>query len=454
MNEIKTIVSIPWMTTEGASRQSIAGEADTYTVPLIYRATRMRCNSLTRVPIYIYDEADNEVDYVFNNQMPLRELLWLSEASSLLRGAVWLLKLKNRYRYGKGLQWLNPFTINWQYNKGELLFWQELPTGERFPGPKGFWTADDFVYMREFNPQDDLAPGVSAASVVLADAQTSKSSSKFLSNFFGSDGLPVTLLTLPQNTMDTERDRVESWFKKKMRSFGGNKNERVIGVKGEIKVDKLTSDLSTFDFASVDNHTLEMVAHAFDIPKTMLSTASANYATAQVERRIYMEDTIIPRCNIYEQHLNEFLAEVGQRIEFAPQELPEMQEDETVRANSLKTLRDAGIPLLAALDILGYDLSEDAEQWIKDAEKNKTVVPAVQSDKVQQSEQQQPDAQPIKVDLEKWYRKSLKRFKSGKPAQVEFDSDLIPKDIADKVFEMLASVTNEEELKGVFNGTI
>ena len=371
MDEIKTIVSIPWMTSDGyeVNRQKITGEADSYAVPLIYRATRLRCNSLTRIPVYVYNEQDDEVEYYFEKQLPLRELLWLSEASSLLRGAVWLLKLKNRFRYGKGLQWLNPFTIQFQLSGNELLFWQQLPTGERFP-KSGFWTADDFIYIREFNPLDDLGPGVSAAQVALNDSQTSYATSKFLSNFFSSDALPVTMVSLPSGTQSSERERVENWFKKKLKGLRG-RSERVIGVSGEVKLEKLTAELKTFDFPSIDNHALEQVAHAFDIPKTMLSTSSANYATAQVERRIYTEDTIVPRCKIYEQYLNAFLADVGQRIEFCPEELPEMQEDETVRAGSLKTLVDAGIPLLAAIDMLGYDLSEDAETIIQEAEKKK-----------------------------------------------------------------------------------
>jgi hypothetical protein len=52
---------------------------------------------------------------------------------------------------------------------------------------------------------------------------------------------------------------------------------------------------------------------------------------------------------------------MGLRLQFKPDSLSIMQEDEEQRANSLKTLVDAGMSLEMALDILGYDLPEGIE---------------------------------------------------------------------------------------------
>lgn len=370
MDNIKVTITAPWLLNDGTYGSRVSDEKGAYAVPLVYRATRLRCNSLTRVPVYIFNEKDEEVRYYFEDQMPMRQLLWMSEAALLLDGWNFLLKLKNKYRYGKGLQWLNPFTMQSELTRDQtdLLFWQQV-NAKRYPA-QGFWERDDFIYMREFNPADDLGRGVSAARVALKAAEASYNTDTFLSNFFGSDAVPVTLVTAPNMQRD-QADKLENWFKKKLRAFGKKDTEKVIGVSGEVKVEKLTAELNTFDFPAIDAHVLEQVSHAFDIPKTLLSANSANYATAQVERRVYMEDTIIPRCKMFEEALNPFLAEVGQRIEFAPQELPEMQEDEKDRATSLGGLVNAGVPLRAALDILGYDLSEDAEKLIEQAEKDK-----------------------------------------------------------------------------------
>lgn len=480
MNEIKAILNIPWLTGEDTyspNARLVTGEADSYAVPLIYRALRMRCNSLTRVPVYVYADGQEEPleieDYAFHSQMPLRELLWMSEASALLRGATWLLKLKNRYRYGKGLQWLNPFTMHYKYQDGELLFWQQLggenSNGERFP-KQGYWTVDDFVYIREFNPLDDLGVGVSAAQVALKSAQGSHGVSQFLSTFFP-DAIPATMVMLPENTQEEERNRVEIWFKRKLSTLKTkfSQGDRILGVKGDVKTETLTAPLNTFDFTAIDKHVLEQVAHAFEMPVTMLSAASANYATAQIERRIYTEDTLIPRCRMYEQHLNEFLESVGQRIEFCPEELPEMQEDETTRAASLKTLVDAGMPLRAAIDILGYDLSETAEAELDKAEKEKEATPTPQppttpdnapqsngnaptSEDVTQDDEEDTPTMPgaAKSDLEKWERKALKRLRAGKSPVVEFDSEVLSEEIKAKVLEAVKQARDEKEVKEIF----
>lgn len=98
--------NIPWAESESGLLLSngISATNQAYSTPLIYRAVRLRCNSLVRVPRYIFNESDDEVEFAFENQIPLARLLWDTEAALLLKGAAYLLKLKNRFRFGKGVQ--------------------------------------------------------------------------------------------------------------------------------------------------------------------------------------------------------------------------------------------------------------------------------------------------------------------------------------------------------------
>lgn len=379
-SEIKTIVTVPWANNENSWKSSsdLGGEAQAYSkIPLIFRATRLRCNSLTRVPRNILSLEDDRIldAYEFEKTFPMRDLLWLSEAAFLLAGVAYDLKLRNYFRYGKGLQWLNPFTVQSQLRDGQLQFWQQLPTGERLPR-EGYWTVDDFIYLKDFNPLDDLGPGISAARVALGDAKIMGSVTTFLANFFSSDALPVTMVVIPKGASKAEVDRVENWFKKRIQGFTRGL-QRVLGVTSDIKIEKLTPELKTFEFDKVDNHAVDNVAWAFDIPKTILTSASSNFATAATEYRSFLDYTIIPRCRYYESMLNPFLAEFGQRLEFNEQELPEMQEDEVKRADALDSLVTAGVPLEAALDILGYDISPEAQKILDKhfAEKKKEPPP-------------------------------------------------------------------------------
>jgi len=477
----KTIVNVPWadgnydqsMGSFNLNRNNIVThEADAYArVPLIFRALRLRCNSLLRVPYYIYDENDKVLaNYEFENTMPLYDLLWLSEAAILLKGASFVLKNKNVYGYNKGLQWLNPFTMNKIYRSGEYLYYQLLPYGQRYPEDGSFWTVDDFLYFKDFNPFDDLAEGVSATQVAMDNATLSAGISKFLSDFFRNDALPVTMVVMPGGVQDAERDRVENWFKKRLRGLR-NQVQRVIGVSGDVKIEKLTSELEKFSFDKVDSHIIECISDAFELPQSLLrSNAGANRSISDNDRRSYLEDTIIPRVKFYERILNPFLKEFGQRIEFAPMELGEMQENEVNRSNALKNITGAGIPVLAALDMLGYELSEDAQAIIdKDIADKLEISKQVPIQVVNQPDEsgylqdprrnintdgslQKPQTAVVKSELDKWLRKALSTMKAGKSLEFKFESDLIPKERMEMISLALKTVKTEDELKTIFNG--
>lgn len=390
MQELKTIVTVPWAANENSWKNNanrVSDEAAAYSrVPLIFRAIRLRTSALSRVPVYVYQGTSEEpIDsYAFEDSLPLAKLLVLSELSLLLKGAAFNLKLSNSFSqslpsgFVRGLQWLNPFTIQYQQQQSKLYFWQQLPGGERYPKDKQFWTVEDFFYLREFNPLDDLGWGISPTSVALNDGAILSSVTAFLANFFTGDALPVTLVTLAKDTLDPERERVQNWFLKKLRGLR-DKAYRVLAITGDIKIEKLNDELKTMDFAGVDQHAIADIAWAFDIPKTLLTSDSANFATASSEYRTFLEYTIIPRATYYETEINNLLELAGtdQHIEFAPQEMTELQEDEAIRAGSLRALTDAGVPLDAALDILGYDISEKAQASIDKKLAAPPVVPPV-----------------------------------------------------------------------------
>lgn len=383
--EIKTMITIPWADNENSwkGRSRITNESEAYSrVPLIYRALRLRCNSLLRVPLHVYEgegESKNEIDsYVFEDSLKLQDLLWLSEASLLLVGAAYILKLKNRFEFGKGLQWLNPFTVQTTYKNRELYLWQQMFTGERFPTGGEMWTLDDFLYMKEFSPTTDVLAGVSATQVALGGAQISNNVTDFLASFFGADAIPVTMVMMDKNTKDDERDRVQNWFTKRLNQLKKAMGARVLGVTSDVKIERLTPELKTFEFEKIDVHAEDAVAYAFDIPKSVLIGEGANRAETEAHYRSFLDTTIIPRCKYYEGILNPLLKEYGQSIEFDPEEMSEYQEEEAVRAQALLDLVNAGTPLLAAFDILGFDLSEEAQKIIEDdLNKPKPVFPQI-----------------------------------------------------------------------------
>jgi hypothetical protein len=208
----------------------------------------------------------------------------------------------------------------------------------------------------------------------------------------------------------------------------------------------------------VDTHAIQNIAWAFDIPKTVLTADSANRATADTEYRTFVDHTLVPRCKYYESVLNPYLAEFNQRIEFAPEELPELQVDESDRSDSLGKLVTAGIPLRAALDILGYDLSEEAEAELDKAEREKEE----NKKKMEKQLEEKPDPNnpngqdpsqaqdETKADLDKWFRKAMKKLKMGESPVVPFESTAIPANLQASIGEGLKSAKTEDDLKAIY----
>jgi hypothetical protein len=296
--------------------------------------------------------------------------------------------------------------------------------------------------------------GVSAADVALVDSQIIGNISNFLSEFFGSDALPTTLVMAPSGVDQSEIDKLESWFKKKMRQVKGVA-ERVIGLKGEIKIETLTPELKTFEFDKLDSHAVQGVSDAFEIPQSLLrSQSGANRAISDNDRRSFVNDTIVPRCKYYERMLNPVLEEENQRIEFAPEEMSEMQADEADRSEALKNLVDSGVPLDAALDILGYDLSADAQKILKkyltEKEARRNAIPIQPTPIVEPI----PNSTLTKSDLDRWMRKALSKFRSDGSAKAEFESDALPVYLKAGISALLETARSEEQVKNIFRETI
>jgi HK97 family phage portal protein len=468
--QYKTVLTIPWgegsegytggsyFSSHSPSRtQNDINSTDlSYAcVPLVFRALNLRCDALRRVPIYIYkNNAIIKKGYPYEDVFPIKDWLWMAEASELLAGASYTLRLANQWGFEKGLTFLNPFTVNdensWM-DKRNIRFYQQI-NNQRYP-ERGTWSEEQVIYWRSYSPLNDVAPGVSAAGVALGNSQLLHYLTRFLSQYFEKGAMPVTLAMLPAGASDDQQKAVQGYFKRVMT---GVKNAfKVLAVKGEIKVEKLTPDLATFEVQKLDTHAIDNIAWAFNIPKTLLTSDSATRATAETEYSNFLSQTIASRCDTYETRLNKFLDDFGMSCEFAIEELPEMQINETVRAGSLKNLVDSGMPLVTAMYILGYTLSEERQKEMEDElAKPPPALPTPtlrQPSAVDKMPAEMPKQDmPVKAELDKWYRKSLKLFKAGKAARCEFVSDVIPGEVYDRIKATLETINTEEELKKVF----
>jgi hypothetical protein len=211
----------------------------------------------------------------------------------------------------------------------------------------------------------------------------------------------------------------------------------------------------------------EDISIAVGIPMSILFANAANYATSQQDELNYLTKTIIPDCEFIAAVLNEQLWEpLGLHMNFLPETLDAMQEDETARAASLQQLVNSGVPLLMAMDLLGYELEDEQRAALEQAEKDKQAraeearrrleqkppEQSPQSGEEKPAEQQQPPPvnAAMREETKRWERKALNAIKKGKPANVDFESDIIPADVHEKVLDWLQNCQTAEEVRDIF----
>jgi hypothetical protein len=175
---------------------------------------------------------------------------------------------------------------------------------------------------------------------------------------------------------------------------------------------------------------------AFGIKQTLLFSEAANYATAKEDRLSFYEDTIKPRAHMFEDVINtQLLEREGLRLEFKFSELDIFQEDENQRADIFTKLAGK-LPTELALDIAGYDLSEEQMDLLV----------------VQEAESSEKEDN-VELDLKRWQRMAEKRVKDGKELR-EFESSFIPASLKGAIEGALESAKTVEDVKSIFSGVI
>ena len=206
----------------------------------------------------------------------------------------------------------------------------------------------------------DVGPGTPAAQVALMSARLRLNIDTFAASFFEHGAQPMSLITTTGNPSAAEMERAQSYFR---RSITGVANAwRTIFLRGDISVQQLTPDLKTMELPELSQHIVLDIGAALGIPRSVLESDAANYATSQTDMRSFWEMTIRPRLPMYQAAINEQLfgdSTDNYSIQFTPENLEIFQEDEAARSTALLQLVNAGIPLSDSMAMLGYNPLEN-----------------------------------------------------------------------------------------------
>jgi len=438
----KTITNVPgWvdlLTSDGVP-DSVA--ALYKRVPILFRAIQLRCDALSSVPVNIYKGEENEVEWPYPTK--LGELIWRWEASCLLSGAAFGELVTNKSGFRKDIRYRNPFDMTVKYANGILDFRQNS-SGATWKNDLRAGTYEMF-YLAEYDPSQDVLPGVGAAIASTIDAKLLYAISKFPEMYFEGGAMPVTLLGIDSNDRN-EIERIQNWFK---RSATAVKNAfRVLGVRaGSINPVTLTPPLKDLSFPELNEIAKDNITMAFGIKQTLLDSEAANYATAQEDRLSFYEDTIKPRARLFADALNtQLLARDGLRLEFKFNEMDIFQEDENDRADLLNKLTTAGLPIEVALELAGYELSDEQAAML-----NKHQEQLDEREDAESEVESPVDEQTM--ELRKWQKMAEKRVKEGKELR-EFESSIIEPSLHGAISGALEGVKTVDDVRHLFDSVI
>jgi HK97 family phage portal protein len=421
---LKAIVGIPgWAETFGDAAQGAGDPVSAWaSVPLLYRAVSLRASSLSSVPFVVF-KGEEEVEWPLEPDLPT--IIYSLELGLLLTGAAYALK-QHVGRLLTGVQILNPTTVKWEHKHGKDRFTQRVAS--RRYGP---WSADKIMALREPSMTADTGAGLAPAQVALQASKLRFNMDEFASQFFAHGAQPQTLITTTGNPGQTEMERAQSFFKRRMSGVGNA--WRTLFLRGDLKVTTLTPELKSLGMKELAAHVALDIGAALGVPRSILESDAANYATSQTDMQSFWHMTVRPRLPMYENAINaQLLAGTDYSLQFAPEQLDVFQEDETIRAASLLQLVQAGVPLDDAMLMLGYDPIE-----------NRPEPP------VAEGVEETPEEDLIESELATWQRYALRSLgKNGKSRP--FVAEHIPAHVVHEIQADLEEADDAETVKAAF----
>ena len=330
-------------------------------VSWLYRCVDVRASAVANMPWEVRrgetiimaqdDPAPEQLGWL--NDLP--DLLYRTEAALTLLGRAYWFRERNLVRT-LSVRWLRPDSVTPDLGRDGLRGFTRRIGGKDEPleidDVVYFWTPDPFV---EIGPAEHY-PGKAALSA----AGVLNSMDAFLGGYFERGMVKATLLKYTQPITPDEAVRIKEWWK---RVATGIKNAFGTEIfRGDFEPVIVGEGVKDLQNTALTAEQRESICTAMGVPQSKVTANAANFATKQGDDLSFIADTIAPECRWLATVINRQLLEpMGLQLVFLPESLPVMQEDEAQRAQSLKTLVDAGLSLEVALDILGYDLPEGVE---------------------------------------------------------------------------------------------
>lgn len=216
---------------------------------------------------------------------------------------------------------------------------------ETVPGQNGeFYDLTEILHFKSWNPLDYLY-GLPPICPARDSSDTMMFSDQYNKAFFQNGAEPGGVLSSDQTLEeDSKKQIVSAWSKLHQ---GSRKAHKVAVLDGGLKWTSTSATHSDMQFPELKRMTREDVLTVFTMPPVMVGVFDeANYSNADVQRRIFWMDCIMPRLKKIEGVINERLARPWDKtilVKYDLSTVEELAEDTNKRAQADNWNVQAGI---------------------------------------------------------------------------------------------------------------
>ena len=323
------------------------------TSPSVYAAVRLRAEAVTRPPLRVFRVEGVSRRVTVEASHPAARLLervnpWYTRADLWRATEIYL------------CLWGSAFWAIERGEDGEPELWPlrpdrmaVIPDRQRYV--RGFvyrgeveqvaYTPDEIVWLRYFNPLEELA-GLSPLAPARLSADMGHEGLRFNRHLLRNSARPDFLLLTNHELNDAE---LEDFYARWEQRYQGPGNAHRPAVASAVR-DVKTLGLShrDIDFIQGLRWSLEEVSRTYGVPKLLLGDFErATYANVQASERLFWRNTVVPEIRFLEDQMNRaLLPKLGYpnlAVEFDLSVIEALQEDEASRVQRETALLDRGV---------------------------------------------------------------------------------------------------------------
>ncbi len=211
-------------------------------------------------------------------------------------------------------------------------------------GRRVAFKADEVIHFRYFSPADDfygLSPMTAAADSIATDLFATS----YNQGFFRRGARPEGIITSQVELAEDELKRLRAQFEELY--SGVDNSHRVMILGADLDWKTLGVAPKDAEFLAQRRLSREEICAVFGVPPAVVGIYEyANYANAQLQRKLFWSETVLPKLRRIGDAINEQLAakmDARLDVDFDASAVPALQEDAREQAEVAGTLVQRGI---------------------------------------------------------------------------------------------------------------